>query len=133
MDQTWSKVNSDFASQYGPSSAATKHDLYQEAYSFVQPPSSDKSKPTRQSPPGRRHSKSQVAGGEYVERLAKSIAAHAFPLGGAAEESDQPRFLVEDEELAELLWKDIFAAVSVTEMLHYKAKERQSLSGKEDL
>ena len=131
MDQTWSKVNSDFASQHGPRSAATKHDLYQEAYSFVQPPSSDESKPTIQSPPGRRHS--QVAGGEYVERLAKSIAAHAFPLGGAPEKSDQPRFLVEDEELAELLWKDIFASVSVTEMLHNKAKERQSLSGKEDL
>lgn len=59
----------------------------------------------------------------YVERLAKSMEIHSLPFGGALQNSCPATILIEDEELAEILWKDIFAAVSVTELLLIKAKE----------
>lgn len=62
----------------------------------------------------------------YVERLAKAIDTHSKPLESPVQEKDRcsPVMVrIEDEQLAEMLWKDIFASVCVHELLQNRQKE----------
>ena len=60
----------------------------------------------------------------YVERLAKALASRSLPLGVLPQNSSPATSpLIEDEQLAELLWKDIFSAVSFTELILAKDED----------
>ena len=71
-------------------------------------------------------------GKTYVDRLNTEIRARSTPLAESVLASDDPKlFFEEDEELAQLLWKDMFMPLCELIDLRPKARNQENFPGSE--